>query len=152
MDKWVIINPTHLWPQPAHLPPLTHILCDSLLHTRTRARTHTHKHFVVLVHDSLLYTFFIHKESNTEHTNINPTLTLFLHTHLTTCHDLRLPSLYTLVLLSHAPSSAIIGSRSEVGFEVESKRVEIRDRCCFGSDLKGSRCGTSVCVGDEDQR
>ena len=61
-------------------------------------------------------------------------------------------SLYTLVLLSHASSSAIMGGRSKVGFEVESKRVEIRDRCCFGSDLKGSRCGTTVCGGDEDQR
>ena len=61
-------------------------------------------------------------------------------------------SLYTLVLLSHAPSSAIMGGRSEVGFEVESKRVEIRGRCCFGSDLKGSRCGTTVCGGDEAQR
>ena len=55
-------------------------------------------------------------------------------------------------MLSHAPSSAIMGGRSEVGFEVESKRVEIRGRCCFGSDLKGSRCGTTVCGGDEAQR
>ena len=114
---------------------------------------------MVLVYDSLLYTFFIHKASNTERTNINPALTLFLHTHLTTRHHCLSVwltrdylSLYTLVLLSHAPSSAIIGGRSEVGFEVESKRVEIRDRCCFGSDLKGSTCGTTVCGGDEDQR
>ena len=39
-----------------------------------------------------------------------------------------------------------------MGFEVESKRVEIGDRCCFGSDLKGSRCGTTVYGGDEDHR